>query len=130
MLSWTQNSRSFYVRQMYMQKTIPVLISIAIIISVALLRERSRTVAALLVTLPINIPLAMWIASNSSGSDSQIVYNFARTSVIGLGIALVWILVVFFALRAGWTLASALAAGYGAWAVLIAGLFALRVLSL
>jgi len=45
-------------------------------------------------------------------------------------IALVWILIVFFALRAGWTLPAALGAAYGAWAVLIAGLFALRVLSL
>lgn len=113
-----------------MKKMLPVLISIAIIISVALLRERSRTLAAVLVTLPINIPLAMWIIAHDNGSSPKLVYDFARSTVVGLLITLVWVLIVFFTLRAGWTLPAALGAAYGAWAVLIAGLFALRVLSL
>ena len=54
---------------------LPVFISIAIIISVALLRERSRTLAAVLVTLPINIPLAMWIIAHGNGSSPKLVYD-------------------------------------------------------
>lgn len=113
-----------------MKKMFPVFISIVILISVALLRERSRTLAAVLVTLPINIPLAMWIIAQGNGSSPKLVYDFARSTVAGLLITLVWVLIVFFALRAGWTLPAALGAAYGAWVVLIAGLFALRVLSL
>ena len=113
-----------------MKKMLPVFISIAIIISVALLRERSRTLAAVLVTLPINIPLSMWIVARGNDGDAKIIYDFTRSTVIGMGITLVWILVVFFALRAGWTLAVALTTAYGAWIMLIAVLFALRVLSL
>jgi hypothetical protein len=44
---------------MSLPKTLPVLTSIAVILLVAVLRERSRTVAALLATMPINIPLAL-----------------------------------------------------------------------
>lgn len=113
-----------------MQKFLPVVISIAIIIGVALLRDRSRTVAALLVTLPINIPLSMWIVSNGAGADSPAVYHFARVTVIGLFVTLAWVLIVFLALRAGWTLGAAITAAYGAWAILVGVLFALRVLSL
>ena len=113
-----------------MKKMLPVLISIAIIISVALLRERSRTLAALLVTLPINIPLSMWIVALGNGNNPKILHDFTRASVIGLLITLVWIFIVFFALRAGWTLPMAIGAAYGVWVVLIAGLFALRILSL
>lgn len=113
-----------------MQKLLPVLISIAIIIGVALLRDRFRTVAALLVTLPINIPLSMWIVSNGAGAGSSAVYHFARATVIGLFVTLAWVLIVFTALRAGWTLGAAIAAAYGVWAILVGVLFALRVLSL
>lgn len=113
-----------------MKKMLPVFISIAIIISVALLRERSRTLAAVLVTLPINIPLSMWIVARGDDGNAKIIYDFARSTVIGLGIALMWILIVFFALRAGWGLPAALASAYGVWIVLIAALFVLRVLSL
>lgn len=113
-----------------MKKMLPVLISIAIIITVALLRERSRTLAAVLVTLPINIPLSMWIVARGNAGNTKIIYDFARSTVIGMGITQVWILIVFFALRAGWTLPAALASAYGVWIVLIAVLFMSRVLSL
>lgn len=111
-----------------MQKLLPVVISIAIIVGVAFLRDRFRTVAALLVTLPINIPLSMWIVSNGAGSPA--IYDFARTTVIGLFVTLAWVLIVFLALRAGWTLGAAIAAAYGVWGMIVGVLFALRVLSL
>ena len=45
---------------MNVQKLLPVATSIGIIVLVAILRERSRTLAAIFATMPINMPLAIW----------------------------------------------------------------------
>ena len=108
---------------MSIQKTLPVLASIAVILLVAVLRERSRAAAAVLVTMPINIPLALWVVSSGSGGDARVMADFVRSLIASLIPAFVWLGVVFFAVRAGWGVLPAIGAGYGVWAVLIAGLY-------
>lgn len=66
---------------MSFQKIFPVLTSIAIIIVVAILRDRSRAVAAVLATMPINIPLALWIVSSGSDNDPQVMSDFVRSLI-------------------------------------------------
>ncbi|MBM2848598.1 MAG: hypothetical protein HW418_1540 [Anaerolineales bacterium] len=113
---------------MSLPKTLPVLTSIAVILLVAVLRERSRAVAAVLATMPINIPLALWVVSSGSGGDARVTAEFVRSLIVSLIPSLIWLGVVFFAVRSGWGLLPAIGAGYGVWAVLIAGLFWLGIL--
>jgi len=113
---------------MNFQKLVPVFTSIAIILLVAVLRERSRPMAAVLATMPINIPLALWVISTGSGGDVKVLADFVRSLIIGLIPSFIWLGVVFFAVRAGWNVFVAIGAGYGVWVVLIAGLFWLGVL--
>lgn len=113
---------------MSIQKTLPILASIAIILLVAALRERSRAAAAVLATMPINIPLALWVVSSGSGGDTRVLAEFARSLIVSLIPSFVWVGVVFFAVRAGWGVLPAIGAGYGVWAVLMAGLFWLGML--
>jgi len=113
---------------MNFQKLVPVLTSIAIILLAAGLRERSRPIAAVLATTPINIPLALWIISTGSGGDAKALTDFMRAAIISLIPTFIWLGVVFLAVRAGWNVFAAIGAGYGVWVVLIAGLFWLGVL--
>jgi uncharacterized membrane protein (GlpM family) len=114
---------------MSLQKTFPVLTSIVIILIVAGLRDRSRALAAVLATMPINVPLALWIVSSSSSADPKQMTEFVRSLMISLIPTFIWLGIVFLAIRAGWSLWLAIGAGYGVWAVLIAGLFMIGVLS-
>jgi hypothetical protein len=114
---------------MNFQKLFPVVTSIAIIILVAILRDRSRAVAAVLATMPINIPLALWVVSSGSDNDPQVMSDFVRSLIISLVPSFIWLGVVFLAIRAGWNLWAVLGAGYVVWGVLIVGLFWLGVLT-
>lgn len=104
------------------QKALPVLTSIGIILVVAVLRDRSRTVAAIVATMPINVPLALWVVS-AGGSDSPVLADFMRSALLSLIPSILWLGVVYWALRAGWAVWPAVGVGYVVWAVLIAGLF-------
>lgn len=114
---------------MTLQKSLPVVGSIAIILLIAVLRERSRTLAAILVTMPINVPLGLWLVASSSENDARVMTEFMRTALLTLIPSVLWLLVVFVALRAGWTIWQAIGAGYGLWVVLIAIMFWLGWLS-
>jgi hypothetical protein len=115
---------------MTLQKTLPVLTSIAIILLVAVLRERSRALAAVLATMPINIPLALWVVFSASSGSPKVMADFTRSLLVSLIPSFIWLGVVFLAVRAGWSLVSAVGTGYAVWAALIAGLFWLGVLTL
>jgi len=103
-----------------LQKALPLVTSILIILLVAVLRERSRTLAAILGTMPINMPLVMWIVWSTPTSDQPIMVDFVRSLIIGMVPTVLWLAIVFLALRSGWNLWIALLYGYGAWAVLLA----------
>ena len=50
------------------QRVLPVAVSIGIIIAVAVLRQYSKTFAAIAATMPINVPLALWIIYSGGGT--------------------------------------------------------------
>ncbi len=108
---------------MTLQKTLPVIGSIAIILLIAVLRERSRTLAAILVTMPINVPLGLWLIASSTETDTKVMTEFMRSALLSLIPSVLWLLIVFVTLRAGWTIWQAIGTGYGVWVVLIAIMF-------
>lgn len=111
---------------MTLQKALPVATSIAVILLVAVVRERSRTLAAIIATMPINMPLAMWVVASGVGEEQMapVMTLLTRNMLIGLVPALVWLGVVYVGLRLGWQLIPAILAGYGIWAILLGAAFA------
>lgn len=101
------------------QKILPVATSIALILIIALLRDRSRTLAAVFGTMPLNMPLALWVVFGASDEGPVAAANFARSLLVGLVPTFIWLVVVYFALRAGNSLGIALLIAYAVWAVLM-----------
>lgn len=108
---------------MTLQKLFPILTSIGLILAAALLRDKSRVLAAVLATMPINVPLALWVVSSASNNDQAAMAEFVQALVVSLIPSWVWLGIVFLAVRAGWSLGAALSAGYAAWGGLLVLLF-------
>lgn len=115
---------------MNIQKFIPVITSIVIILIVAVLREKSRTLAAIFGTMPINMPLAMWLVFTSSDQSPQNFTPFVSSLITGLFTSVAWLLVVYVLLRLGYGLLVAILGGYVVWGLLIALAFWLGYLSI
>lgn len=106
------------------QRVLPVLVSIGIIIAIAILRNYSKTFAAIAATMPINIPLGLWIVA--TGDDQVDLVGFSQSLVINIIPTLFFLVVVWFAFRLGWTLIPAIAVGYVAWGITLAISYWLR----
>lgn len=101
------------------QRLIPTLTSIALILVITFLRDKSRTFAAIIAVTPINIPLALWIISGSSGDDPVTLANFSRALFVGLIPVFLWLATAFLAFRAGWSLWATFGVAYLVWAALL-----------
>jgi hypothetical protein len=99
------------------QDILPVLLSIAVIILVAILEKQSKLIAALTATMPLAAPLALWIVYSSNDGNKTAVTQFSLSLVIGLLPTLAFLVTVWLAARAGMKLAPMLATGYGVWAL-------------
>lgn len=108
------------------QKTLPVIVSIIIIIGVAWLRDYSKTFAAIVATMPLNAPLALWIISTGGDTDKAGMTQFTEAMVINIWPTIAWLVIVWLAARAGWGLIPMLVVGYAAWAVGLGIVFILR----
>jgi hypothetical protein len=95
----------------------PVLASIAVIIVLAVLRARSRVLAAVTATMPVTIALGLWIVYVAEDGDRTAVVTFARSMLLGLIATATWPLAVWLGARAGWGLPRLLLVGYVAWAI-------------
>jgi hypothetical protein len=100
-----------------MRRIAPVLASIAIVIAIAVLRDRSKTLAAITATMPINVALALWLVTVADGTDQATVVSFTRSMFAGVVATLIWLLVVWLGARAGWGLGRLFLAGYAAWGI-------------
>jgi hypothetical protein len=110
------------------RQVLPVLISILIIVSVAVLRAHSRTLAAITATMPLNIALASWIVyANASGDRTQVVSFIGDMALAILG-TVVFILALWVTARAGWRLGPMLIAGYAAWGLTLGAVMSMRYL--
>jgi uncharacterized membrane protein len=100
----------------------PIIVSILIILIAAALRDRSRTLAAILATMPINIPLALWVLSSGEGFTQDSMVAVTQNIILGLFPTMVFIVIVHFAARANWEFIPMLIAGYVGWGILL-GIF-------
>jgi hypothetical protein len=101
---------------MKMQDTIPVLVSIFVIILIAVIEKHSRFFAAITATMPLTAALGLWIVYSSSSGDSQAVSEFSLGLVLAIIPTLGFLLSVWLLSRAGYKLLPMLALGYSVWA--------------
>jgi len=104
-------------------KMLPVIVSIIIIIAIAILREYSKTLSAIAATMPINLPLGLWLVYG--GSTKAEMEQFTRSLALNLIPTFAFVVIAWLAARAGWKLIPMVAAGYAGWGV---GLFMLMLL--
>jgi hypothetical protein len=109
-----------------LRQMLPVVVSILVILAVAVLRQYSRTLAAITATMPLNIPLSMWIIYAAEQENSAALADYTASLIWGLVPTIVFMFVAWLTLRAGWTLLPTLVASYAAWALILGMMLAIR----
>ena len=99
------------------QDVLPVVLSIIVIILVAVLEKQSKLFAAITATMPLGIPLALWIVYASSGGDKAVVSQFNFSMMLGFLPTMAFLITIWLAARAGMKLVPMLASGYAVWAI-------------
>jgi hypothetical protein len=107
-------------------EVLPVFVSICIIIAVAVLKKYSDSFAAIAATMPINIPLGMWVFMSGRDNDNQALTDFTGALFINMMPTLLFIVTAWLILRNGGNLVPAIIAGYVVWAIGLALLYAAR----
>jgi hypothetical protein len=100
------------------QKALPVITSIGIILLVAFLRDRSKTLAAILATMPINLPLGLWVLFGGN-ENQQAELMFVRALIPGLAATMLWVIAVYVLVKVGASLWLSIAGGYVVWALVV-----------
>jgi hypothetical protein len=107
-------------------KVLPVIISIGVIILVAVVRQYSRTLAAITATMPINVPLALWIAYSAEDNSREKLGEFSTGLFFGIIPTVIFIGVTALTVNAGWSFGPVLVTGYLSWAITLGLLLTAR----
>ena len=105
---------------MIRERVLPVAVSVLVIVLVAIVQERSRYLAALLASMPLTAPLAMWIVFSASEGDTRQTADFVGSMAIGFAAALVFILACWFGFRQAWGFAVTLGVASAIWLTIVA----------
>jgi len=108
------------------QAVVPVVISILVIIAVAVVQRYSKMVAAITATMPLNIPLSLWVVAAANGGDRPGTARFSDGLLLGIGPTVVFVVAAWLAARAGWRVAAVIGTGYAAWGLALIALFGAR----
>ena len=102
-------------------RLVPVALSVLVIVLVAIVQERSRALAAIIATMPLTAPLAMWVVFSANGGDQRQTSDFVRSMVAGSAASLVFVLVCWFGLRHAWGLGMTLVVASVVWLAVVTG---------
>jgi hypothetical protein len=100
-------------------KAVPVLLSVLIVVLVAVIQDRSRALAAIIATMPLTAPLAMWIVFSASRGDQRQTADFVGSMVLGSVASLVFVLAGWLGFRYEWGLLLTLAFASAVWLVIV-----------
>jgi hypothetical protein len=100
-------------------RVIPVVLSVLVIVLVAIVQERSRHLAAIIATVPLTAPLAMWIVFVSSRGDQRQTADFVGSMVLGFAASLVFVLVCWIGLWQAWGFTATLVLAAAIWLALV-----------
>lgn len=105
---------------------IPIITSISVVILVALLEKQSKLFAAVTATMPLTMPLALWIVYSTNRGERAAVEKFTSGLLVGIIPTLAFVVAVWLATRAGLKLAPILIIGYAVWAATLLTVLGLR----
>jgi positive regulator of sigma E activity len=108
------------------ERTLPVLVSIGIIIAIAILRQYSRHLAAIVAVMPINIPLGMWIVYSGAEDKQQALTEFSSALFLNILPLFGFMLVAWYMSRNGYDFIPTILVGYIVWAVGLGGVLLVR----
>ena len=103
-----------------------LLISFLVLTGVTVLQRSSRLAAALTATMPLTIPLALWIVAAGNPDDPQAMPEFTRGLLWSIWPTVLFVVVIWVASRAGWRLAPTIGAGYLAWGLGVVAILGAR----
>jgi hypothetical protein len=95
----------------------PVLVSIGIIIAIAILRQYSKAFAAIAATMPINIPLGMWIVYSGAVDSQAALTEFSEAVLLNILPTIAFMVLAWQMTKAGYSVLPTIIAGYIVWAV-------------
>ena len=104
---------------MLRERVVPVVLSIAIIVLVAVIQERSRSLAAIIATVPLTAPLAMWIVFSATHGDHRQTAEFVGSMIVGFVGSLLFVFACWFALRRQWSFPLVLVFASTVWLVTV-----------
>ena len=97
---------------------LPALVSICIIIAIVVLKKYSDSFAAIAATMPVNIPLGMWVfMSGREDKDGALLTNFTGALLLNMFPTMLFIITAWLVLRGGGNLIMAILVGYLVWAI-------------
>lgn len=99
------------------QDWLPVVASVVVIIMVAVLEKQSRLIAAITATMPLGIPLGIWIVHSSSQGDTKAVTEFTEGTLLGFLPTVGFIITAWLVARTGASLSKVLLSSYGVWGI-------------
>jgi hypothetical protein len=100
-------------------RALTVVLSVLIVVLVAVVQERSRHLAAIIATMPLTAPLAMWIVFSASGGDRRQTADFAASMIAGTAGSLLFVLACWIGFRQGWGFAITLITAAAVWALVV-----------
>lgn len=118
-------NRQIPVSEMW-QQVVPVVASILTIIVIAVVRAHSKALAAITATMPVTIPLALWIVCSGSNGDRATVLQFIEALFITMVANLFFVLAIWLAARSRWRLVPLLTVGYSVWGVVLGLIMGVR----
>ncbi len=104
----------------------PVIVSICIIIAIAIVRQYSKSLAAIAATMPVNIPLGMWIVYSGGENQQVALAEFSQALLLNIFPTLAFMIVAWQMTRAGYSLLPTIATGYVVWALGLGLIFLIR----
>lgn len=101
------------------EKLVTVLLSVLIVVLVAVVQERSRYLAAIIATMPLTAPLAMWIVFSGSRGDQRQTADFVGSMIAGFVGSLVFALACWLGFRREWGFLVTLAFASAIWLAIV-----------
>lgn len=101
------------------EKLATVLVSVLIVVLVAVVQDRSRHLAAILATMPLTAPLAMWIVYSASRGDQRQTADFVSSMLVGIAGNVVFVLACWLGFRREWGFLTTLGFGAAAWLLIV-----------
>jgi len=108
------------------QQVMPVVASVLTIIVIAVVSVYSKTLAAITATMPVTIPLALWIVYSGSSGDRATVLQFIDALFVTMVANLFFVLAMWLAARSRWRLVPLLIVGYSVWGVVLGLIMGVR----